>query len=55
MELTVGCHAGVLALQDINRIPINRDQGKLANALQQECARENLAAKVRRMRSVGLM
>ncbi len=55
LDLTVYCHAGLFALQHFIAPPVYRDLGKLAAAIQQGRAPETLTAKVRRVRSEGLM
>jgi phage terminase large subunit GpA-like protein len=54
LDLTVYCHAGLFALQNIIAPAIYRDLGKLAEVVRQGLSPEMLAAKVRRVRSQGL-
>ncbi len=54
LDLTVYCHAGLLALQHFIAPAIYRDLGKLAEAVRQGHSPDALAARVRRVRSSGL-
>jgi len=55
LDLTVYCHAGLFALQHFIAPAIYRDLGKLAQIVQQSQSPETLSARVRRVRSKGLM
>jgi phage terminase large subunit GpA-like protein len=55
LDLTVYCHAGLFALQNIIAPAIYRDLGKLAEAVQQGQSPEALTARVRRVRTKGLL
>jgi phage terminase large subunit GpA-like protein len=55
LDLSVYCHAGLFALQNLIAPAIYRDLGKLADAVRQGQSPETFAARLRRVRSSGVV
>jgi phage terminase large subunit GpA-like protein len=55
LDLTVYCHAGLFALQNIIAPAIYRDLGKLAYLLERGQSPDTLHARRRRVRNAGVM